>query len=105
MRPASEHKPGCHCQGCRVAVRNAYLGEDTRRDRAYLDNEGDICGFRYGSGGQWGVWSYIGPRGTFSNWDVYDELPDEFGPYVELSEQASNAVLRAFRKGHNHADA
>lgn len=52
----------------------------TSRDYVYADASGDMWGFVDGR------WSYLIEEGGFSQWDTYEDLPEEFGPYLKMSE-------------------
>lgn len=69
------------------AVRAAH---DTVTSRCYVDNEGSVWAHVHGA------WAYLTDGGEFTTWDRKDELSGMYGPYIELDEAASKAIVAQF---------
>lgn len=56
---------------------------------AYVDSAGDIWAHTQG------MWRYATDAGRWTNWEKFRELPEIFGPYFQLSDSASSAILNS----------
>lgn len=68
-----------------------FPASDTRRDRAYVDVQGDIWIYRDRS------WAYVLDNGSRTRWEQWGDLPEDFAPYIELTEGATSALLATIR--------
>ena len=55
-------------------------------DQPYADAQGDIWAFIQGR------WRYLIDEGGFTEWETHSHLPDEFGPYLQLSDAVKTMI-------------